>query len=200
MSAGGPKSPIMLQLRARFHESAFEVLAVVAPYTRADINHLEVQLNHVAAGKVSPTLDDFGSPLKADLLATNLEETITFTNLSAFSTYRVRALAYKAPGSRESDLISTQDSRSFSDVTIADDDRVGVILHVQLVDKPFNGEAKSIGIAVADGGFAYTGAPDVSVTSPPTGTANLALGGSIGLGTEWHSPKPVRRGTSGIVR
>jgi hypothetical protein len=135
-------------------EAGYATQAVVTPYSQASINHLTLRLFKVVAGAEAPVLDANGNPLSRDLSGAQLGNPVTFSNLAPNSTYRVRAAAYKAPGTSAGDLISTVDSSSYVDIPLVNDDRPPLaVLRVKLVDVLFSGQASASGIQVVNGGY-----------------------------------------------
>lgn len=123
-----------LVIQPRF--DAYHTQSTVAPYAKANINHLVLQLYTVANAVESQALDGNDQPIALDVANADLAKTVSFTNLKPNTTYRVKALAYKATGTAAADLISTQDASSYVDVTVADDDRPTMSqLKVQLIDR-----------------------------------------------------------------
>lgn len=135
--------------------AGYAMQAVVAPYTAASINHLTLRLSKLANGGETPVVDGNGTQLSRDLSQAQLGSApVAFSNLDPNTTYRVRAAAYKAPGTAAGDLISTSDSASFVDIPLTNDDRPPVVvLRVRLIDVLFSGQASASGVQVVNGGI-----------------------------------------------
>lgn len=120
--------------------------ATLNPYTAASIQHLLIKLY-----RYDGIEHDLG--ISQDLLNAQLTNPITFANLKANTTYRIKAHAYKATGTAPVDLISDESSASFVDVLVGSDDRPGITtLPVQLINIPFNGQATS-SLSIIPGGY-----------------------------------------------
>lgn len=131
--------------------------AVVDNYTSSSINHMVVKLFKVN-GSESPVLDSNSNPLTKDVPNAELSSVVTFGNLNANTTYRIRAYAYQAAGTDEANLISTSDVSSYTDVTLTNNDRPTLTsLRVKLIDKVFNGQATASGVVVTNGGLVTNG-------------------------------------------
>ena len=160
-----PPVPVALQAAApageyrvtpSFRDGAVRrLMAQLTPYTQASIDHMVVRLIIVAAG---PTETEVES---VDVSAANLAKTITFGNLKHNTTYRIRAHAYKAPGTAAADLIS-DDAESFVDMPVLTDDEPALgNLEVTLIDQTFAGEATSPALTVTDGAIVHSGSETV---------------------------------------
>ncbi|MBM3267478.1 MAG: hypothetical protein FJZ01_07505 [Candidatus Sericytochromatia bacterium] len=149
-------------------KAKFQTQTMIANYTRASIVHLEIQLYVVneQTGEASPALSQGGMPIVADLLNSQLDNPVEFGSLAPNTTYRVVCRAYKAAGNAPSDLISTTDATSFTDVAIGEDDQSFVTLRVRLIDIDFNATATSPGIVITDGGYTNGGDPTITVGTP----------------------------------
>jgi len=158
------------------------LLAVVSPYTDASIDHMLVKLYTVTGppgSEVETYTNQFVDVGQADLL-----NTISFTNLNFNTTYRVRATAFKAPGTAAVNVIS--DASSYADLTVAMNDRpVLGNLVVQLVDQTFAGEATSTGTTITAGQVLHSGTEGAAVVQTRVfnrvrahapGQAGLAVG------------------------
>lgn len=127
------------------------VQATVAPYTRSDVARVEIKLYR----RVDATETELAA---RTLLASELDRGVTFENLRPFTSYRVRAFAFQADGT-----FISEDDASFVDLTLGDDDAPALAtLRVQLLDKPFNGQASSAPVAVSDGGLVPAGVETIS--------------------------------------
>ncbi len=128
-------------------EGKLRTQAVVNPKTGADIATLEViPYVHVGNDVFWPLLPQTGeatdsedpdSILKARLEAFDPEKPplIPLSGLRPQSRYRIVARAYDASAS----IISTQDERSYAEISVGSDDRPEIPLHlpVTLIDTPF---------------------------------------------------------------
>lgn len=124
--------------------------AVVSVYSKTTINHLLLKLFTLSGQTETPVLDA-GGPVVRDLLNSDLDYRVTFSNLKTNTTYRVRAYAYKAAGTNGADLISS--TASYVDVTMGTDDRPTLgNIPVLLTNVDFNGQG-SASLAVTPGGF-----------------------------------------------
>lgn len=101
-----------LVLRPYILSGKFKILAVVENYTKSSVNHLVIKIFQLNGQTEQPLLDSNGNQVMADLAKNQLEQPITFHHLYINTVYRVRAYAYKAPGTAPSDLISTEDGSS----------------------------------------------------------------------------------------
>lgn len=145
----------------------YKTMAVVNNYTKASINHLVIHISRMNDGVEEPLLDDLGNPVQVDLLNSDLDSPITFSNLFLNTTYRIRCLAYKAPGEAAKDLISTMDESSYLDVSLTNDDRPTIAnLKVKLIDVEFSGQGTAAGITVLPGGFAEAGGTVTIIKRP----------------------------------
>ncbi|MNY51543.1 hypothetical protein D3C86_1871410 [compost metagenome] len=103
-------------------------------------------------------LNASGNQVLKDIPQSALSDTITFSQLDANTTYRIRCYAYKAPGEILAHLISTSDAGSYVDVTLTNNDRPTMAtLKVRLIDTIFSGTATSSGVSVTDGGYVSSG-------------------------------------------
>lgn len=175
-------------------------------YTRADIHHVVLALVHVDGSLETPM-----STLEVP--AAKLDTEIVFEGLAQNAAYRVKAYAYQAAGSAESDLISAKDDRSITEITIpASATTTIATLKLRLADRlqphgyvttlPLGGSdvMDALGLAVDHDGNAYTSdwindrilkvTPDgetTTYTAAPFGLLDLAFGpdGTLyGLGAD----------------
>lgn len=145
-----------LQIKPQIVAGGLMTQTVVDNYTSTSVNHLVVKLFKIN-GSESPVLDGSGNQLAKDIANAQLSGSVSFSNLNANTTYRIRAYAYKAAGTAEADLISTSDVSSYTDVTVGNDDRPTLTtLRVKLIDKVFNGQATASGVVVTNGGLVTT--------------------------------------------
>jgi hypothetical protein len=159
--APGDASGKTLLVRPLLVEGRLTTQGIVNPRTAADIASLEVvpyvNVGNDAYWPLSPQTgeatdsEDPDSILKARLEGFDPERQtlIPLTGLRPQTRYRIVARAYDASAS----LISTEDARSYAEVTVQDDDRPELPLNlpVTLVDTPF-GATRTIA-------FQITGSP-----------------------------------------
>lgn len=145
-AAAGPVTPqatgnATLMLTPHYRAGGYLAQAVVPQVDANSVNHLVLVLNRVTSQGETPVLSTGGFPLMADLSRSELSNPITFEHLAANSTYRVRAYAYKAPGTAESDLISINE-QSYVDVAVGNENRPTMSpLTVKLTPTPFAASA-----------------------------------------------------------
>ena len=138
--------------------------AAVPRLTADSINHLVLQIFELAGTTETPVLDEEGKEVKADLTRNQLSNLITFDKLKHQTKYRIRAYAYKAPGTDPADLISTTDAGSYVDVEILVEDRPTVTtLKVKLIDVDFDGQGSFQGVTVTPGGYLPTGPVTITI-------------------------------------
>lgn len=154
-----------LQVQPQIQAGGYRSQALVSPWTPQDVFHVEISvLALTTTGGVTPALLS-GKPIVQDLPKTALGSAFTVSGLAPDSRYRLRARAFKAEGSQESDLISTD--TSFVDVTVQADDRPAVAtLSIQLKDVPFDGRGTVPPLEILPGSLS------------PVGTESLQLGDS----------------------
>lgn len=125
-------------------EVGYKTQTSINPYVQADINHLNIKLFNTSD-------QDLGISL--DLPNAQLGNPIAFSHLKNNTIYRVRPFAYASSGTAQ--CISTS---SYVDVVVGIDDRPSIAtLSVNLIDKPFNGQATASGIVVASGSYSLLG-------------------------------------------
>lgn len=126
-----------LILRPQIQAGAY-TQTTIAPYTKASIDHLSLALYR-------------GETLMAQRTLSNadLDRVVTFSNLQANSSYRIKALAYTAGNA----LISSDDINSWTDVTLTNEDHPTLAaLKVKLIDRAFAGGGTS-SLTVTPGGY-----------------------------------------------
>ncbi len=144
----------------------YRAQALVAPFTAKDIDHLVLKLFKLDGQAESPVLDPAGKAVVKVIPGAQLTSAVSFSALLPNTTYRIRAYAYKAEGESPSNLISTGDASSYTDITLTNDDQpVTATLKVKLMDVLFNGQATASGIVVTPGG--YTTDEEVSIQLGP---------------------------------
>lgn len=146
-----------LKVKPRLQAGGHAVQAVVSPYTATDVHHLVLTLSTVNGPLLTPVAS-------ADAPKANLDGLITFSDIRPHTTYRIKAEAYKAPGTAPADLISL-DASSSVDVSTANQDSHAVTIPVQLVDRTFNGTSLTPGVSVTDGAFIASGSVTVATQS-----------------------------------
>lgn len=164
-------------IKPKILDSGFVTKTVRNYYTSASINHLQLDLTYQPSGTLVAT---------KDIPSGSLGSLITFQNLAANRSYRVKAYAYKAAGTSGADLISTSDANSYIDFTTTNDDRPNIQnLIVKLIDVPFDGQATS-SVVVTPGGYttgteAIAVAPFIPSLSLSYGNASMAPAFSGGV-------------------
>lgn len=145
--------------------------AAVPRLTADSINHLVLKIFELAGTTETPVRDEDGKEVSADLTRNQLSNLITFDKLKPQTKYRIRAYAYKAPGTAPENLISTTDEGSYVDVEILVDDRPTVTtLKVKLKDVDFDGQHTFQGVKVTPGGYLPTGPVTVTIGEALEGT------------------------------
>lgn len=151
---GASNANAKLSLVAAVQDGAFRTQAALNPYTKSSIDHVTFKLYTVAGDQETAVIRD-GSPVEIDVASGSLDLPFTFENLRNDTTYRVKALAYKAAGTASSDLISTQDASSALDIAIGKD--VTPVLQpvpVKLIDRLFAASGTT-NLAVTDGSYTF---------------------------------------------
>lgn len=125
-----------LTVQPRFE--GYHTQSTVSAYTKSSIQHLMLKLYVVttvnAVEQEAQALDGAGQPIQKDNI--DLDKAVTFTGLKGNTTYRVKALAYKAAGTDAAALISVQDANSYVTVALTDADPPATIqLRVKLRDR-----------------------------------------------------------------
>lgn len=137
-------SQASLILQPHIEAGGYKSQADITTYNQASINHLVLKLFTVDGGE-----QDLG--VQKNILNAQLNAPVTFANLKNAKTYRVKSFAYASAD--ESDLISTSDSNSYTDITLTTDDRPTIAsIKVRLIDTPFNGVGTN-SIAITGGSF-----------------------------------------------
>lgn len=151
-----------LHLRADIQAGSFRVLASVSPYMPSDVTVLDLTLFKLDGSTETSVKDAQGNPLTLSVPQASLSENISFARLHPNTTYRVKAKAYADAGKTQ--LISTEDTRSQTDIAITQEDRPTLArLKVQLIDKPFDAQG-STGIDIASGSLVPSGSESITVT------------------------------------
>lgn len=138
-----------------------------AYYAKSDIDYVIVTLFTVKDGVESPvTVND--APVNRTVLGAGLDAPVTFKNLHAQTTYRVKAEAYKVEPALIR-LISTKDADSTTDIVVTNEDRPTVgTLKVRLAPKLFNGE-RNIHVDITPGGLKSEGEETMTEKTPLPG-------------------------------
>lgn len=152
--AGAGNGSVTLSLVAAVQDGQFKTQAIVNPYTKSSIAHVTFKLYMVAGGQESAVTRN-GSPVELDVASGSLDLPFTFENLRNDTAYRVKAMAYKAAGTANADLISTQDASSSLDITIGRDVTPTLqSVPVKLIDRLFAATGTS-NLVVTDGSYTY---------------------------------------------
>lgn len=166
-------------------------------YTQASINHLILKLYTYDGSE-----HDQG--IQKAIPNAQLGNPITFANLKANTTYRIKAYAYFT--SDESQLISTSDVNSYTDVTLINDDRPTIAsLKVKLIDQAFNGQATASGVVVTSGGYLSAGAElanwmtPVGISTTLAGSTTSGYADGVGTAAKFNCPIGVALDASGSV-
>ena len=110
-----------LELVPSVSEGGFRTQAIVSPYTASSINHVHVKVFKLVGGNEQAVQLPGGQNLEVELPQASLSSKVVLTNLVHDTSYRVRSYAYS--DAAMANLISTQDNRSYVDVTVVRDDR-----------------------------------------------------------------------------
>lgn len=152
--------------------------ALMDPYTVASIHHVKLDLSTLNG----ETITSLG--IQRTLLQAQLSNPIVFSNLKPNTNYRILARAYA--DAEEAQIISTEDSRCYVNVTLTDNDRPTIeTIPIQLIDRTFNGQATS-SLAINSGGYSPIASETLQI---PRVVTTLAGNGS-------HSPILDGLGTS----
>lgn len=111
---------------------------------KKDINHIQVNLFKLQSGAEVVVFNSESNPLSAEVGYSGLDAPIRFSNLKPNTTYRARTVAYGAPGTAASDIISEQNDDSMTEIVVGSD--TGVIiapLKLRLLPDPFAGQGTS---------------------------------------------------------
>lgn len=195
-----------LLLRPHIVSGKFKTLAIVENYTKESVDHLVIKVFRLEGSREVPVVDGSDNQLMADLANSQLDAPITFSHLTQNTTYRVRAFAYKAPGTAASDLISTLDAESYTDIPIGTDDRpTAANLRVKLIDVLFNGQGSAPGTLIEDGGFSSKGpmivekGPLAAQVTTFAGTGNGGLTDGATTSAEFMNPSALATDALGTV-
>lgn len=155
----------VLQLNTEVLAGGYRVQATVNPYLSTDIALLRLTLHKVdGQGNESAVNDAQGQPLTLDVPQARLAAPIQFTKLNANTTYRVKAAAYLDTNATQ--LISTADAKSQTDIPIVQEDRPTLAkIKVQLIDKAFDAQGSTT-IDVSSGSLIPAGSESMSISLP----------------------------------
>ncbi|MBO9542319.1 hypothetical protein J7643_17145 [bacterium] len=150
---GRPTGTGTLEVLPRVSGGQLRTQAIVPGYMQADVDHLVVKLYTLDGNNEAPVLDGSGNPVQKDVASSSLNVPIRFGYLHPYTTYRVRAFAYKAAGTAQQDLIS-DDAGSYAEIQVAGNNERPSLgtLPVKLLDRLFSGQA-SAGITVTNGTY-----------------------------------------------
>jgi hypothetical protein len=132
----------------------YRTQGLVRAYDKASIAHLLLELWVVTVDgegveHEARALDANGAPITRDV--TDLDAAVTFAGLKRHTTYRVKAVAYKAAGFSDSDVISTRDGDSAVTITLTDDDAPAMApLKVRLIARDVSMRLSGTAGAYAD--------------------------------------------------
>lgn len=153
--------------------------AINNPYDQTSIQHLTLKI-------FTGGLD---TGINKTLLNAQLDNPVVFSNLKANTSYRIKAFAYASAD--DSLLISTDDTNSWTDVTLTNDDRPTVdTLKVKLIDKAFNGQASST-INLVNGHYSPIGSESLSIPRVTTTLSGNGTAGSVdgaGFNAQYNNP------------
>jgi len=155
----------VLQLSTEVLAGDYRTQATVNPYMASDIQLLRLTLHKLdGQSNESAVTDAQGQPLTLDVTQARLADPVTFTKLNANTTYRVKAKAYLDAGGTQ--LISTADDKSQTDVAIVQEDRPTLAkIKVQLIDKQFGAQGSTT-IDVSSGSLVPAGSESMTITLP----------------------------------
>lgn len=156
-----------LQVLPHLVSGAYRAQALVAPWTSADVEHVEVRLLSLSDAGAEVPARVGGTPVVQDVPRAALDAPFTMTGLLPNARYRLRARAYKATGSLAADVISVE-AAAFVDILMRSDDRpVVATLSIPLQDVPFDGQA-SPSIAIVPGDLVPVGSESLRLGEPVT--------------------------------
>lgn len=167
---------------------------LVPNYTQSSIEHLILRVYSFDGSE-----HDLG--LEKRIPNAQLNNSIVFSNLKANRTYRIKAFAYATTD--ETQLISTEDANSYTDVTLTNDDRPTLAnLRIKLIDRDFNGQATASGIVVTPGQYQYSGAestfiPTIVTTLAGNGANTLTNG--AGSAASFNDPRGLAVDSQGNI-
>ncbi len=131
--------------------------SLVTPYTAADVKHVAIELFTASGVTEIPVLGPDGAQLRQDV--SDLGSKLVFGGLRANTTYRLKGRAYADVATASP--ISVE-AGSFVEVPVTDDERPAIAtLSIQLVDKPFAGQATG-SFGMIPGGILDVGSESVS--------------------------------------
>lgn len=163
--APAPSDEASLRVSPRVQAAGYATQATPAAYTASDVHHVVLSLYKLSGDSETSVLDAQGNALTLDIPASELGHDVVFAKLKANTTYRIKAQAYKAAGTSAENLISTDDSASYVDVAVGENDRPAVALIVKLKDQVLSNAVTLPEVTVTSGG--YTASDSISVTIVP---------------------------------
>lgn len=146
----------------------------INPYIQSSIQHLNLKL----------FIGEQDTGIHKTLLNAQLGNPVVFNNLKDHTTYRIKAYAYSSTD--DSALISVDDTNSWTDITLTDDDRPTVAtLKVKLIDIPFNAQGTG-SLQINPGGYSPV-APEnmepIRIMGTFAGNGTASFTGDGGLAT-----------------
>lgn len=155
----------LLKLQPEVRSGGFRTQAAVTPYTSADVSLFEFKLFKLdAQGNETAVKNAQGGDLTLTAPRAVLGGSVQFEKLNANTTYRIKAKAFA--DSQGSQLISTADASSSTDIRINQEDRPTLAtIKVQLIDKAFDGQGGS-GVDVSSGSLVPSGSESITVVDP----------------------------------
>lgn len=143
----GPAPSVTLVGQLAVSEGSTRTQALVQRNTKAQIKSLTLDFYTVQGGTARPLVLK-GATQSLTVNRGDLDGTFKLAGLAPSTTYRIKALARND----QNQIISSQDSRSETDVAIALDDQVAATIKVQLTDVLFSATASGT-FAVTPGGL-----------------------------------------------
>lgn len=160
-----PRGQADLRVETELVSGGLRTQAAVTPFTPADVELVILGLYKLdGQGGESPVLNAQRDPMTLQLSQHALGSVVTFRNLNANTTYRVKAQAFL--DTNASQLISSEDASSSTDITLLQNDRPTLAkLKIQLIDKAFDGQGSST-LDIATGSLIPAGSESITVEIP----------------------------------